>query len=422
MTPWLYVCNDLGIPLDGTKGASEHVRAITRALADTGVALSVVAARGRLPDDHPARQIETGFGRAARESAELLRVWAEAGGAGGGLGSDVGQMLYDARLAAGLAAGEPDAGAARVVVERLSLFCTAARRWARSRGAAYLVEMNAPMAEESARFRDSGLRSLALEVERQTLLAADRVMTVSAPLRDHVIESVGVSPERVVVVPNGVQRELFARAPERAAARAEAGVPGEALVIGFVGSLKVWHGVELLLVAFAAARRELPGAHLLVVGEGKLLEHYRARAAGLGLARHVTFFGGAEHARVPRLLAAMDLAVAPYLPLESFYFSPLKLYEYLAAGLPVVASRLGQITEVITDGREGLLVTPGDAGELAAALSRLGRDPLLRRQMGGVARPVGLRRGWEDVAAEIRALADEAVRAPIAAQEASHAA
>src|ERR1043166_8881791 len=75
VTRWLYLCSDLGIPLDGSKGASEHVRAITRALCEAGLAVSVLAARGRLPSDHPARQIDLLAGANATRMADLTREW-----------------------------------------------------------------------------------------------------------------------------------------------------------------------------------------------------------------------------------------------------------------------------------------------------------------------------------------------------------
>lgn len=109
---------------------------------------------------------------------------------------------------------------------------------------------------------------------------------------------------------------------------------------------------------------------------------------------------------VPSLLLSMDAAVAPYPDLRPFYFSPLKLYEYMAAGLAVVASRVGQVAEVVEHGRTGFLVPPGDARALSGALTRLASDRSLARGLGRAARAQVLRsHTWDAVARRILALA-----------------
>lgn len=98
----------------------------------------------------------------------------------------------------------------------------------------------------------------------------------------------------------------------------------------------------------------------------------------------------------------MDAAVAPYPDYPDFYFSPLKIYEYMAAGLPVVASRIGQVAELIQDGTNGLLYQPGDAVALSAALNRLRCEPMLRSSLGRAARETVLHdHTWEAVAKRI---------------------
>jgi glycosyltransferase involved in cell wall biosynthesis len=102
----------------------------------------------------------------------------------------------------------------------------------------------------------------------------------------------------------------------------------------------------------------------------------------------------------------MDVAAAPYPPLAHFYFSPLKVYEYMAAGLPVVASRIGQLAELVAEGVNGLLCQPGDPAALAAALGRLRAEPELRNRLGRAARATVLRKHtWDAVARRILRLA-----------------
>lgn len=117
----------------------------------------------------------------------------------------------------------------------------------------------------------------------------------------------------------------------------------------------------------------------------------------------MSFFTGAvDPAAVPQWLSVMDIAVAPYPEMAGFYFSPLKIYEYMAANLPVVTSRVGHLDQVISDGNTGLLVEPGQPAALCAALKRLVDDAALRNQLGTAAREhVIQHHSWQVVVEEI---------------------
>lgn len=167
---------------------------------------------------------------------------------------------------------------------------------------------------------------------------------------------------------------------------------------GFVGSLKPWHGVDLLIEAFRGVLSADEKAKLLIVGTGPTEEALRQQAAKLGGA--VVFAGGVEHNDVPSYLSAMDVTVAPFRDIEGFYFSPIKVFEYMAAGRCVVASRLGQIEEVVQDGQRGLLCKPDDAEALSEALLTALRDPALRTRLASVAREYVERHHTWRVAAE----------------------
>jgi len=182
--------------------------------------------------------------------------------------------------------------------------------------------------------------------------------------------------------------------------------------VGFVGSFKAWHGLSVLIEAFGRLRLTCPDTRLLLVGDGpercSLLADLSAR--GLLEATHLT--GRVAPHDVPGLLASMDVAVAPYPQRRHFYFSPLKVYEYMAAGLPVVASRIGQLRRLIDDGVTGLLCPPGDADALTSALDRLRTNPQLRLRMGRAARARVLGRyTWAAVATRILELAATEMRA-----------
>jgi glycosyltransferase involved in cell wall biosynthesis len=162
----------------------------------------------------------------------------------------------------------------------------------------------------------------------------------------------------------------------------------------------------ILAEALAVLRRGGMDARLVVVGDGPGRESLQADLAARGLSAAAHLIGAVPPEHVPGWLASLDVAVAPYPQLERFYFSPLKVYEYMAAGLAVVASRVGQLERLIRHEVNGLLVPPGDAAALAAAMARLAADPALRARLGREARATVLREHtWEAVARHILRLA-----------------
>jgi glycosyltransferase involved in cell wall biosynthesis len=203
------------------------------------------------------------------------------------------------------------------------------------------------------------------------------------------------------VVANGVRVERFPQGLEPLWPR-DAG----SFTVGFLGTLKPWHGLAILAEAFAALHDIDDGARLLIVGDGPgraALERDPAICRALE-AVHIT--GAVAPDEVPRWLGSMDAAVAPYPAFSGFYFSPLKVFEYMAAGLPIVASRVGQLAELLEDGSDALLCTPGDPAAVARALDRLRRDPELRRRLGRAARKkAALRHSWTAVAERILQIA-----------------
>ena len=141
-----------------------------------------------------------------------------------------------------------------------------------------------------------------------------------------------------------------------------------------------------------------------------------AAAAARGVAGAVEHAGAVDRCDVPGLLASMDAAVAPYPPQRDFYFSPLKVYEYMVAGLPVVASRFAPLEDTIRNGVNGVLCPPGDATAFATALLDLADKPSLRVALGREARRTVLaQHTWSHVAERILGLAARAAGTPAAA-------
>ena len=341
-----YVTVDPGIPVFGTKGASVHIQEVVRELIRRGHDVTVHTTRaGRdIPDDLAGlKVIETRIEAddpAARERA---------------------QQEVSARIAARIIADGAD-----LVYERYSLFSTALAEVAEATGAAGVLEVNAPLIEEQRTHRVLVDEEAAGNALARQVAAATATIAVSDPVRDWVRERTG--SDRVHTVPNGVSITRIVPRPE------DIGDP----VVTFVGTLKPWHGVADLLAAAALAKRPWK---LRIIGDGPERTALEEQASGLGI--EVDFRGAVAPADMPGQLAGSAIGVAPYPDLggeQQQYFSPLKVYEYLAAGLPVVASAVGQLPQIL--GELGTLVPPSDPAALAAAIDTLAADPVLRGKLG----------------------------------------
>jgi len=222
--------------------------------------------------------------------------------------------------------------------------------------------------------------------ERLNLDAAARIFVVSDVERRN-LEMRGVHPEKIVVNPNGVDVERFRPGVGGVEARRELGIKDDEVVAGFVGTFGPWHGVEKL----AAAIKSLPAnlrVRFLLVGSGSLHAEVEKQ---LESESRVIFTGAVRHDRVPRLLDACDILVAPHVPLadgSEFFGSPTKIFEYMAMGKGIVASQLGQIGEVLVDRVTALLVEPGNVDELTNAIVKLIESEALRTNLGAKAREV----------------------------------
>ncbi|HKV33478.1 MAG TPA: glycosyltransferase family 4 protein [Pyrinomonadaceae bacterium] len=228
--------------------------------------------------------------------------------------------------------------------------------------------------------------------ERLNLQAAARIFVVSEVERRNLVAR-GVAAEKIVLNPNAVDVELFRPGVGGAAVRRDLGIKETDLLAGFVGTFGPWHGV----VQFAEAIKLIPEnvrLRFVFVGSGSLRDQVEGILRDEIEARRVVFTGAVEHERVPALLDACDILVAPHVPLadgSDFFGSPTKIFEYMAMGKAIVASRLGQIGEVLSDGETALLVEPGNIDELASALVRVTESSELRKRLGPNAREAAVK-------------------------------
>lgn len=342
-------------------GQSVHLDAMVAAFRAAGHVVRVVG---------PPTYDAVGLGGESR-SVTLLRRWLPP------VIMEAAELSYTAlaywRLARAATAFKPD-----VIYERYNLYHLAGALLARRRGLPFLVEVNAPLAQERTRFNNLRLARLARWAEAFVWRSADHVLPVTQVLAEHVAAA-GVPAERLVVIPNGIDPDEFPPPAPGGAAKADE------LVLGFVGFVREWHGLDAVVRAIAAWRGQ-PRLSLVVVGEGPARADLERLAAELGVSERLRFTGLAGRDEIHRLIAGFDIALQPAaVP----YASPLKVLEYMAAARAIVAPDQPNLRELLEDGRTALLFDPdrGPPGQaMWEAVLRLAQDPALRARLGRAAR------------------------------------
>jgi glycosyltransferase involved in cell wall biosynthesis len=274
-----------------------------------------------------------------------------------------------------------------VIYQRHARFSLCGAVLARMTRRPLFLEYNASEAFTGKYWNKTPLTRQLARCERAVLSTASRIFVVSEVGRRELIAR-GVPSERIVLNPNGVSPDRFASG-SGTAVRRDLGLSPEDVVVGFVGTFGPWHGAPLLARVFARLCHDMPRLRGLFVGDGPELDQTREEIGINGGDGAVRFVGHVHPSEIPRYLDACDILVSPQVPLPDgieFFGSPTKLFEYMAAGKGIVASQLGQIAEVLEDGRTALLVEPGDETALSAAISKLADAPKLRAQLGAAAR------------------------------------
>jgi starch synthase len=362
----LYSAIDQVIP--GTKGGSTHVAAVAEGLAALGHDVHVLTTRGAgaFPSG-PVRWIELSPPLGAP------------------------QLRWTRRAAIGRIAERlrPD-----VIMERYHNFGGEAILHAARLCAKAVLEVNAPVIDYPGSVKallDRALLVRPLERWRERLVfASDLIVTPSAAILPP-----GTPAAKVLQIEWGADTDRF----RPGASGPLPFVPPAGIVAVFAGAFRSWHGAIHLARAIKLLRQQgRADISALFIGDGPERAAVQAETSGLG---NVVFSGAVPHQQMPAALASAHIGVAPFdiaahKPLAlGFYWSPLKMFEYMAAGLPVVAPAIARIPQLVGHGREGLLYDPADTGALARALETLA-DNGLRRTLGAAARERAVREyGWQ---------------------------
>jgi glycosyltransferase involved in cell wall biosynthesis len=368
----LYCALDQVVP--GTTGGSTHVRAVAEGLARLGHEVHVLAAEG--PRGFPATSSHAG------------PRWHALSSPGGRPHLRLLQSRAVARLAGEV---RPE-----VVIERYHNFGGEGILAARRVGARAVLEVNAPIVDHPGSAKRALDRALVLEPMRRWRERVCRLTDVFVTPSSRILPA-WVPPDRIAQVEWGADTERFR--PDAAGPVPYDRHEGECVAV-FAGAFRSWHGAAGLARAAAAIEKDgVSGVHAVFIGDGPEMGRTREAAAAL---RRATFTGALSHDRMPAALAAADVGVAPFdasshAPLQlDFYWSPLKIFEYMASGLPVVAPAIPRLARLVEDRREGVLYDPGGGDAALAEALRCCLDPDRRRAMGRAARARVVRDfGWD---------------------------
>ncbi|NIU86108.1 MAG: glycosyltransferase [Nitrosopumilaceae archaeon] len=372
-----YINADPGIPSFGTKGSSIHVQEIIRAMINRGVDVDLYTTRvdGDVPEglesvniiklpDAPKGDIETREKLCMDINRSLLALISNS-------------RKYD------------------FIYERYSLWSHSAIDFAKDNNIPSVLEINAPLIDEEKKYRKMVNEQEATSIARKNFSNSSLITVVSEPIKKYVSSFVDDS-SHIYVMPNGVNTEKF-----RNSYKPEIDQLENKFVIGFVGSLKKWHGVSLLIDSFYKFLDKNPDSILLIVGDSKEKENLVNQIECLGIQDSVIMTGAVAHSQIPGYLASMDIAAAPYLDDENFYFSPLKIYEYMAAGVAVLASDVKQIRTIITDMENGKLFSSGDQDSLCENLQYLKDNKEMAKKIGNAGKKCVENNSWDNIANKI---------------------
>ena len=228
---------------------------------------------------------------------------------------------------------------------------------------------------------------------------ADKIIAVTGGIKKELHEKYKVPSDKIVVIPNGANIDLF-KPMYKEKAKEELNLDKNIHYVCFVGNFSPWQGVEYLIQSAPLVLKKIPETEFLLVGYGRMNEKLSNLVEKTGVSDKFIFTGAVPYKKIPKYINASDVLVSPKKSLKSGH-SPLKLYEYMSCGKPVVASKLDGF-EILEENNAGILVEPGNLEELAKAIIKLIKDEKLGREMGGNGREYVVKyHSWRGVAKRI---------------------
>jgi glycosyltransferase involved in cell wall biosynthesis len=259
-----------------------------------------------------------------------------------------------------------------------------------------ILEYNGPQGWIADHWDPTPFKGLVRLCEEVTLRSANRIIVVSEALQAELLQR-GIAADRIRVNPNAVDADFFYPGRGRVRGRRELNLEPDEVLVGFIGSFSLWHGIEILQEAIVRLLSNGSPCRLrfVLVGDGLLLGEMRSTLAAYEKEGKVIFTGPVPREKVVEYLDAADILVSPHIPMPDgsrFFGSPTKIFEYMAMGKGIIASRLEQLGEVLEHDRTAWLVKPGSVEELAEAILQLALDSEKREALGSAARRAAVER------------------------------
>lgn len=356
-----------------------HIRGITDALRAEGVAVDIISLPGADPYATPKSMSPT---RQAKWWMRLVTSLPEPL-------FELAELFYNVVTAVRLVVYLATHRDVAFVYERYSLFLFVTVLLGRMTGTPVILEVNDSAIVE--RVRPLWFHRLAMAIERWVFQHASGLVFVSGVFRERAVRAHGqLAPS--IVSPNAANVDKFTiTASQRSESRRHLGVEGD-VVCGYLGAFVPWHAIDRFVYEIADALPRYPHLKLLLVGDGATFGRVKAFVADRGLQDRILLTGRVAHDEVPSLLAAMDMAV---LPSAGDYTSPVKLFEFMASGIPPVAPDFSPIMEVLTPGATGWTFPAGDVAAAVEEVLKRSEDVQTLRAVGAAARSyVAEHRQW----------------------------
>jgi len=249
-----------------------------------------------------------------------------------------------------------------------------------------LLELNALRSTEATIInKQNQITAITRWAERMAIQSADTLFCVSKQVK-HYLGNFRQGSE-IYVIPNGVDTNKFDPGKyDKQLMKEKLGLRGKT-ILGYVGSYKTWHGVDIAIrIIEMMAKTTKTSYHLLLIGNGEGFDSIKAQIEEKNLTSDVTQIDSIAHEEIPQYIACFDYALMSYPDMKSFHGSPLKMFEYMAMGIPVVATAVGQIKEIVRQGETGILVYPPTPENYVKAIFDADQDPERLRRIGTSAR------------------------------------
>jgi glycosyltransferase involved in cell wall biosynthesis len=348
-------------------GSFTHIKGFLDGMTELGHSYAVLAS-GPLPVDRHAPFYRVPYSRLYRNLPEVLSI------------AYNDRVIKQARTI--IEKERPD-----FIYHRHSEFNFASSLLAKEFGIPLVLEYNGSEVWIKKNWGRIYLESLCRSAEEVQLRSARIIAVVSKVIKEDLIQR-GIRSDKIIVNPNGVDPGKFYPEIDGNSIRTQYGLTGK-LVAGFVGTFGAWHGVDVLARAIKPTIQRQSDVHFLIVGDGTLRGEVERIIRDDNVLPYVTLTGSVPHDAIPKYLAACDVLLSPHVQNadgSTFFGSPTKLFEYLGMGKPIIASGVGQIGEIMNDGRNCLLMKHRDYNDLADKIVFLINQPSLCRELGAAAR------------------------------------